>query len=144
MADASTPTTQTFETFIEKERARLDKEREDITAKRAALDEQLTKIDQELQAISAYEAAKHGKPVQITTPKQTGTRRPRRSGVRDAVLQTIHQHPDGINRAQLLDIHDAKGNKSAEQSISNALAALKKAGAINLNDGVYTVTEAPQ
>jgi hypothetical protein len=70
------------------------------------------------------------------TPRATGTRR---SGVRDEVLTMVKNSPNGISRAQLLEAMDAKGDKSAEQSISNALAALKKAGTVSGEGGVYKV-----
>lgn len=63
--------------------------------------------------------------------------RPRRSGVRAEVKALVKKHP-GITRADILDKLDAKGEKKAEQSISNALANLKKAGEITLTDGQYS------
>ena len=69
-----------------------------------------------------------------TVRAATGTRR---SGIRDQVLAVIQQS-DGMARADLLKTMEAVGNKSAEQSISNALAALKKAGIIKAENGVYS------
>lgn len=69
-----------------------------------------------------------------TARASTGTRR---SGIREQVLAVIQQS-SGMARADLLKAMDAGGDKSAEQSISNALAALKKAGIITANGGVYT------
>lgn len=73
----------------------------------------------------------------------TGTRaaRPvggiRRSGIREQVLKIVKDHGvSGVARAQVLAALNA-ADKSAEQSISNALAALKKAGTIGLADGLY-------
>jgi hypothetical protein len=63
----------------------------------------------------------------------TGTRR---TGIREQVLQAVTES-DGISRSKLLEQMGAKGEKSAEQSISNALAALKKGGQIGLVDGNY-------
>lgn len=63
----------------------------------------------------------------------------RRSGIREEVLSHI-KRADGISRAQLLETMGAKGTKSAEQSISNALAALKKAGTIGGDNGIYRAT----
>lgn len=80
-----------------------------------------------------YQLVEQGKPARTA---QTGTRR---AGIRNDVLNLIGEHSDGISRAQVLETMDAKGNKQAEQSISNALANLKKAGTINLKDGLYTV-----
>lgn len=66
--------------------------------------------------------------------RATGTRR---TGIREEVLAAVKATP-GITRADLLEKMDAKGNKSAEQSVSNALAALKKAGTITGENGSYT------
>ena len=84
---------QTFEGFIEKERARLQKSREDTLAKRAKLDEELAKIDQELLAIDAYEAAKQGKLPTATRSTSSGKRR---TGIRDDVLAVVKKNPNGI------------------------------------------------
>lgn len=45
----------------------------------------------------------------------------------------------GVRRGGLIDALNVKGNKSAEQSVSNALAALKKSGAVAHRDGKYIV-----
>ena len=124
---------QTFETFIKKERDRLSKLREDVLSRKAQCDQELADIDKELTAISAYEAAKAGK-----APRTTGAgTRKRRTGQRDAVLAEVKKHADGISRADLLKAMGVKGDKSAEGSVSNALAALKKAGTIGAKDGKY-------
>lgn len=62
----------------------------------------------------------------------------RRTGIRDEVHENVAKAKDGITRADLLEQMGAKGDKSTEQSISNALSALKKAGTINLTDGLYS------
>ena len=61
----------------------------------------------------------------------------RRSGVREQVLDAVKAAPGGISRAKVLETMAAKGDKAAEQSVSNALAALKRAGAISLVDSLY-------
>lgn len=68
-----------------------------------------------------------------TVAQRTGTRR---TGIRDEVLSMVKANP-GITRSTLLDKMNARGDKSAEQSISNALAALKKAGTITADGGAY-------
>ncbi|MDB5706606.1 MAG: hypothetical protein JWN66_3722 [Sphingomonas bacterium] len=65
------------------------------------------------------------------TPAPTGTRR---TGIRVEVLGFIKAKP-GIGRAEILEKMNAKGDKSAEQSVSNALSALKKDGLIGGVDG---------
>ena len=70
-----------------------------------------------------------------STPRisSTGTRR---AGIRDEVLAAVKAAgADGISRADLLQALGVKGNKSGEQSVSNALSALKKAGATSTKDG---------
>ena len=125
---------QTFQGFIDQERQRLAKRREDILAERATFDQQLAAIDNELVAIQAYEDAKKGKPT-------TGTTRSRRGSKREAVLDVIKQHPAGIARADILDAMTAKGDKKAEQSISNALTNMKKANTIGQGaDKLYRIS----
>ena len=65
--------------------------------------------------------------------------RQRRSGVRDSVLAEIKKHPQGISRQALLDAMGATDTK-AQQSVSNAVSALKKSGTITGEDGHYTAT----
>ena len=65
------------------------------------------------------------------------TTRTRRSGIRDDVKKHVKASP-GITRADLLEKMNAKGDTKAEQSISNALANLKKVGEITLTDGQYS------
>lgn len=79
-----------------------------------------------------------GFPYKLTGgPKPSRTTR--RSGIRQTVLDEITNHPDGITRAELIDQLSIKGDKSAEQSVSNALAALKKAEQIVAEDGRYSL-----
>ena len=61
----------------------------------------------------------------------------RRTGIREDVLRVVGEHGEGVSRAKVLELMDAKGEKSAEQSISNALAALKKAGTLVQANGLY-------
>jgi len=63
----------------------------------------------------------------------TGTRR---TGIRQQVLALIQKAP--TTRADVIQALDAAGDKKAQQSISNALANLKKTGAVSLVDGTYT------
>lgn len=66
----------------------------------------------------------------------TGTRAPRRGGVADQVLEHIKKSGSGLSRAQLLAAMEAH-DKSAQQSISNALSNLKKKGTLTADNGVY-------
>lgn len=129
---------QTFETFIEKERERLGKERESALRKRQEADEQLAVIQRELNAISAYEEVRRGKG-------ETKPRKPRAArGKRDTVLNAIKESSNGATRADLLEKMNVKGDKSGEQFVSNALSALKKQGKIHLENGVYTIVRSAQ
>ena len=122
----------TFETFIAKERERLMKHRADALSRKAEIDTELSEIDREMIAIQAYEDAKRGKPARA--PRAAG----RRGSKREALLALIKNSPAGISRADILTQMDVKGDKKGEQSVSNALSALKKAGAIDSADGRYT------
>src|ERR1039457_4243789 len=62
----------------------------------------------------------------------------RRTGIREELLKLIHDN-SGIGRAAILEKTGVKGDKKAEQSVSNALAALKKAGLVDNPDGGYVV-----
>lgn len=121
---------QTFEQFVKKERDRLTKAREDALAKRAEIDAHIVAIDTELAAINAYEAAKLGKPARA---KKSGSRR---SGVRQEVLAEIKKHPGGVTPAAVKEALGAT-DKAARQSVSNALAALKRNSEVVAKDGLY-------
>lgn len=60
----------------------------------------------------------------------------RRTGIRSEVLSTIKKYPDGISRQELLSAMGAT-DKSSQQSISNAVSALKKQGTITGDNGIY-------
>lgn len=124
-----------FETFIENERARLTGRREEVIAKRSELDNELRSIERELDAIVAYERAKTGKGPRIAgTGRRGGGRRGEK---RRRVLELIRQHPTGLSRKDILLNLGAKGDRSAEQSVSNSLAALKKAKQVSSREGKY-------
>ena len=121
-----------FDILIAKERARLKERREDITAQQKQLGEQLAALDREIEAINAYEAVKTGRMGKATP----GTR----PGKRNNVLQLLEASPQGMTRGEILDTMNLKGNKSGEQSVSNALKQLKKLGKINSgDDGKYSI-----
>lgn len=83
----------------------------------------------------------HYRLTETGAPTRTGTRTgTRRSGIRDNVYDAVKgAGEEGITRAQLLDMMGVRGDKSGEQSVSNALAALNKTEKVNLANGVYTV-----
>ena len=119
-----------FAKMIEQERERLTKALGDCNERKAAIDAEIAGIQQEMKAVAAYEAATTGKAVATTTGK-------RHTGIRGEVLAKVKAHRKGIGRAPLLEEMGVKGDKSGEKSVSNALAALKKAGNITAEDGVY-------
>lgn len=89
-------------------------ERKRLLAERAAIDKQIADLD-----------------------AMTGTTtRKRRTGIRQEVLATIKKHANGISSADIRTAINAV-DKAGAQSVSNALAALKKAGQIVAKDGNY-------
>jgi hypothetical protein len=141
----------TFANFIKKERTRLDKARKDALANKAAVESELASIEQELIALDAYRQAKDG-PARRTAAKRASSKRTpakragangarratgRRGEKRQAVLNLIMQNPVGLSRGEILVQMGVKGNRSAEQSVSNALSALKKSEKVNSREGKY-------
>src|SRR5437899_1580306 len=114
---------ETFETFVQRERARLNSEREAIFTQQQELDQKLEAVNRELAAIEAYEAAKSGKaPARQVAARRTGARKSSggaRSGSRRDELLTIIKQGGGLSRAEILDKMGLKGNKSGEMSVSN-------------------------
>ena len=129
----------TFEQMIEKERARLGKLRDDLTAQQEEIYNQLADIDKELAAIEAYERAKTGKPAR--QPKAARNTRAPRGAKREELLSLIEDTPN-LTRGEIIEKLGIKGDKAQEQSISNALATLKKAGIITAKDGKYAAGKA--
>ncbi len=135
----------TFATFIKKERTRLDKARKDALANKAAVVKEVASLERELAALDAYQQAK-GAPARRATAKRgpakrkpgKGTRRTGRRGEkRQAVLDLIQKNPVGLSRGEILVQMGVKGNRSAEQSVSNALSALKKSEKVDSREGKY-------
>jgi hypothetical protein len=128
---------ETFGSFIMQERTRLQKARDQALQKQADVDRELQGIESELAAIAAYEQAKGGKPGKRTPAKRTAAPRARRGEKRQAVLGVVQQHPDGLTRGEILTLMGVKGNKSGEQSVSNALMALTKQNQLGRREGKY-------
>jgi hypothetical protein len=129
----------TFEGFIGKERARLEKARQEAIARKSEIEKELQSIDRELTAIGTYERAKTGK---LPGPARRAGRRPggRRGEKRQSILDLIKQHASGLSRGEILATLGVKGDKSAEQSVSNALTALKKTKQVSSREGKYVAT----
>jgi hypothetical protein len=127
---------ETFETFIESERKRLNDELQSIHNEQRGLQEKLEKIHNELRAIEAYEAAKSGKAARARA--SGGRRAPsRRGSKRDGILQAIKDSMAGLTRGELLEKMGLKGDKSGEMSVSNALTALTKGNQVARREGKY-------
>ena len=124
----------TFEDFIRKERARLEKARQEAMAQRSEVEKELRSIDRELTAIGTYERAKTGK---LPRPGRRGGRRGEK---RQGILELIKKHASGLSRGEILGLLGVKGDKSGEQSVSNALTALKKSNSVSSRNGKYVAT----
>ena len=118
---------ESFSDVIKKERENLSERRDELLRQREELDRQIQEVDREFHAIEAYERAKKG---EIAAPREGSKRR---TGIRQSVLEIVKRHASGIKRAKILEEAGAKGDKRAEQSISNALSNLKKQGHIKLD-----------
>jgi hypothetical protein len=136
----------TFGAFIKQERARLQKARDKALQKKAEIDRELEELESEITAITAYEQAKGGKPARAgkraaakRAGKRTGGQRARRGEKRQAVLNVVQQHPDGLTRGEILELMGVKGDKSGEQSVSNALSALSKQNQLGRRERKYVV-----
>ena len=121
---------QTFEAVVEAEKERLKGKRSEITGKIKALEQELVGIDREAEAVNAYYAAKTGKKA------SSGQRAPRGSRRKD-ILALVKN--GAMGRAEILEALGVKGDKSGEQSVSNALSAMKKAKELAVNDGKYVI-----
>ena len=148
--------------MVARERKKLEASRAALIARQAEFERDLATIDRELAAVNAYEkalgdgtataststtgaaAAKPrktrvvGKRKVATRKAGTGKRAPRRGSRREVILETLAASAEGMSRGEILVAMKAKGDKAAEQAISNALTAMKKAGAIVSKDGRYT------
>src|SRR5438067_1891121 len=127
-----------FSEFIQQERERLDRERQDVLRQHEGLENRLAEIDRELEAIEAYEAAKTGK---INSRRQGRSGRGRsqapRGSRREALLQLMRENPNGLRRGEILERMGLKGDKAGEMSVSNALTALTKSNQVSRHEGKY-------
>ncbi|QXT40981.1 hypothetical protein [Gymnodinialimonas ceratoperidinii] len=64
------------------------------------------------------------------------TRATRKTGIREAVRALIAASPTGIARTAIMEAMNAS-DKRTQQSVANALAALKKAGLVESDRGTY-------
>ena len=120
-----------FSTYIESERQRLKDRRQTMEAHIAEHQAQLAELDREFAAIDAYERAKTGKSTNTATAK-----RARYGSKREAVYNVIGER-GGASRGDILRALGVNGDKSGEMAVSNALTAIKKAGKIMRDGGVW-------
>ena len=121
-----------FEEYVRKERDELTRRRDEIKRQKQDLDRQIQEIERKFAAVEAYERARKGGGAGAS-----GGGGKRRHRVRQHVLELVGRHRDGIKRAEILEEMQVKGDKRAEQSVSNALSNLKKQGQVRLEDGAY-------
>lgn len=125
---------QTFEAFVEKERTRLGKRREELLAKQTELQQQLDNIDRELAAITAYADVKAGKvPASSSAPRKPRAPSTGRKGSkREAVLEIIRANPSGIAPKTIIEQLGAD-----DHTVHNALNALKKQNLVVSENRMY-------
>ena len=129
---------KTFETFVQEERERLAKDREEAHAERRAAQDKLDAVDRELAAIDAYEQVKAGKALHATERKPRkppAPALPERGAASRKSLDLLNAHPDGLLSKQVIEKLGAKGDKAKTGGINNALNALKQSGSIEQPDG---------
>ena len=142
-----------FADVMQRERQRLNRERDEVLNQQRDLENKLTEINRELAAVDAYEAAKTGKAAMpgrqpggprtsaaaVKQPSAGTGPRPRVGGRREALLQVIGDQPNGLSRGEIFVRMGLKGDKSAEKSVSNALTALTKGNQVFRRDGKYVI-----
>jgi len=111
----------------------LEKQKQQLLAQ--AKDDALKRAHAAIQELE--ELGFHYQLVERRTPVRTTSRR---SGVRENILKLLKGSPQGLQRSNILEKLNVKGDKSGERSVSNALTALKKQGAVeHRDDGTYTI-----
>ncbi len=128
-----------FRDYAAEEKKRLVAERDVIERKLNALDNAIRAYEDSVAPAPAPAPALAPKaaPATPATPAKR-TRRRRRSSRRNEIVRVIGESgSDGIGRAGIILALNVKGNKSAEQSVSNTLSALKKSGEVRHADGKY-------
>lgn len=141
-----------FRAQVAEETSRLAKQQRKVQMRMAEIESQLTGlvtelqgIDGEMAAIVAYEssiaaqpASPAGKPSKTNSPPIRTTRRRRRGSRRAEILSAVASFGSaGASRRDIIRTLSAEGNRSTEQSIGNALAALKMSSAVLHQDGRY-------
>src|SRR5262249_15119497 len=121
------------------ERARLHGERDAIFTQQQELENKLSAVNRELQAIEAYETARSGKagPTRAGAARSsTAPKQARRGSRREEIVQAVRSH-GAMSRGELLGKLGGKGDKTVEMAVSNALTALTKSGQLTRAEGKY-------
>jgi len=126
---------ESFESYIARERERLDHEHREVTQQIRELESRLTEIQRERVAVTAYEDAKRGR----SAPHQIrGERKIRQGSRREELLSLIRDNP-GLTRGGILEKMGLRGDKAGEMSISNALTALTKNSKVRREGRAYHI-----
>ena len=133
-----------FSEQISSEKGRLSKERDEAAQLLAKTTERLQTLERQLEAIDAYEkimgpAPKARRPRAKAQPRRRGRRNTGRAA---AIREAIQNSPEGISRAGIIEALDCKGDKAAEQAVSNLLSNLKKSGAVAHEGRIYRWAQA--
>lgn len=115
-----------FQKAIAKEKERIKSAIADLNKEKKKIDTDIASLQNELDAVLAYENAKKGKTTRT------------RTSVKSKVLAVIKTTPS--TRAEIIKELNFTDNKSKQQTVSNTLSQLKKKGEITLTDGVYSST----
>ena len=109
---------------------KLDEQRQRLVEQ--ARDDALKRAQDAIAELNELGFAYHlaGGPV----AESTSSRRP---GIRQAIVDIVIAHPQGIPRAKIIEQLTASGEEPAGQSVSNALGALKKQGKIIADGSRY-------
>ena len=130
----------TFESFVQQERERLSKAREEAQGRLKAAQEELAAIDQEEKAIEAYERIKQGRGAQRAASSPSQRQRAPRGERPAQILDIIRTNP-GIDTGGIcekLGITDDKG----VGAIRAAIFQLSKKGQIEKEGkGRYIMAE---
>ena len=125
----------TLESLIEKEYETVQKEREDLLARRAEIDDKLRALDRRLDAAANYKATLEGKFVRPTrAPRKSRApstgRAPRGAGgeMQNRILGVVAQI--GEATAEVINTELGANSAEAKKPIAAALFRMKKSGAL--------------
>lgn len=133
---------ESFASYVERERARLDGEVEAIRQQQRELDGRLDAVNAEMHAIDAYERAKSGRAPMARQGRGDGRGRQsgggRRGSRREELLNVIREGRT-MSRGEILEKMGLKNDKQGSMSVSNALTSLIKNGQLRREAGKYSV-----